>query len=266
MNLSPLVSRYFQDCARGLLGWSLAMVVICLLYLPLYPSMKQSDLLSAKLEALPPEMLDGFGLDALTMSNPAGYTEQTVFSMLGLLIMLIAAIGLGARSIAGAEESGALELTLAHAAGRRTVVLSRVLVLILFIATMALCTALAVALLNGPSQLELSGLGILAAAAGLGMIALLHGMLALALGAATGRRGLALAVASSVAVLGYLARNLGGRIADWIPDLSPFEWGLGSHPLQTGFDWTGLGGLGAGALLLAVIAVVTFERRDLRAA
>lgn len=265
MNVAPMISRHFRDSVRGLLGWSAGLAAVCLLYLPLYPSMRQTDLLSAKLDALPTEMLDGLGMDTLTMGTPAGYAEQTIFAMLGLLIILIAAIGHGARAIAGDEENGALELVLAHATGRRSLVTARCAVLVIFVAALALVTGVTVSLLNEPSQLELPAEGIAAASTALGMIALLHGMLALAVGAATGRRTVALAVASVVAALGYIARNMGERIAGWVPDVSPFEWGMGSQPLTNGFDWAGLGGLAAGCGILALIALFFFGRRDLRA-
>lgn len=265
MNVAPLVSRHFLDSVHGLLGWSAGLAAVCLLYLPLYPSMSETDLLSAKLDALPKEMLDGLGMDTLTMGTPAGYAEQTVFAMLGLLIILIAAIGHGARAIAGDEEDGALELTLAHATGRNSLVVARGVVLVVFVAVLALVVGVVVSLLNAPSQLELPAEGIAAASAALGMIALFHGMLALAVGAATGRRTAALAVASVVAALGYIARNMGERIADWVPDASPFEWGLGGQPLSNGFDWAGLGALAAGCGVLALIALFFFARRDVRA-
>lgn len=264
MNTTPLISRHALDSRRALIGWCLGMVAVCLVYLPLYPSMRESDLLGSKLQALPTEMLDGFGMDALTMGTPAGYAEQTVFAMLGLLLALIAAIGHGARAVAGDEEDGALELTLAHATGRRSLVVARIATLVLLVTAVAAVTGLTVGALNGPAQLDLPTEGIAAAAASLGMVALLHGMLALTVGAITGRRSIALAVASVVAVAGYIARNMGARIADWVPELSPFQWAFGSSPLENGVDWTGLGGLGAVTVALAVVAVVAFDRRDLR--
>jgi len=83
------------------------------------------------------------------------------------------------------------------------------------------------------------------------VIAGLFSTLALAVGAATGRRGTALAVASGVAVAGYVLRAIGNLTgSSWMTSVSPFHWYLGSDPLGTG----GVSGAGV-ALLLAVTVV-----------
>ncbi len=86
-----------------------------------------------------------------------------------------------------------------------------------------------------------------------------------AAGAATGRRGWASGLATSVALVPYLVDALAG-VVDWLEPfdrLSPFHWAIGNLPLVHGLS---VGGtvllIGSSAALLA-LAVHQFDRRDL---
>jgi ABC-2 type transport system permease protein len=87
---------------------------------------------------------------------------------------------------------------------------------------------------------------------------------AFAVGAATGRRGIALGTAAAVAVAAYLLSYLSPIAeAPWMERISPFHWYIGAEPLATGVDWPGLGLLAALAVLAAVGGAAAFDRRDL---
>jgi ABC-2 type transport system permease protein len=97
------------------------------------------------------------------------------------------------------------------------------------------------------------------------MLGIAMGWSALAIGAATGSRALALAVTGSLAALTYLAGSLSGlvaflRNAKWI---SPFFYATDGSPLVHGYTWWHafvLGGVGAVAL---AIGLLLFDRRNL---
>lgn len=264
-NVPTLVGRWLQDHRRAMVVWGLGIAAVAALYLPLYPSMRASGLLGDKLDALPSEMLDGFGMDTLTMSTPWGYTHQMVFSMLGVLVMLCLSISQGTRAIAGDEESGALELTLARAVSRSGVLLARLIGIAAVVGVVTLVLLAAVAVLSRPSELDLVATNLLAETLALYLLAMTFALLAVSVGAFTGRRTLTLGVASAVAVAMWFLHNMGSRIADWVPDLSPFQWAFGNTPLRQGFDAGGLAGLGIACAVLAAAAFVGFNRRDLRA-
>ncbi|GAB48019.1 ABC transporter permease subunit [Mobilicoccus pelagius] len=265
MNIAPLLTRRLRESARGLVGWTLGLAAVCALYLPLFPSMRTSGLLGDKLEAMPTEMLDSLGMDAATMGTGWGYTHETVFSMLGMLLLLVVGITHGARAIAGDEESGALELTLAHATDRRSVLLARLIGVVAVVVGLTTFTTLLVAALNGPSELGLSADGLLGEGVALGLLVLVHALVAFAVGAATGRRSLALGVATAVAALGWFVHTMGAKVQENLPAASPFEWAYGSDPLVNGPDPGGLLALAATCIVLIALAAITFPRRDLRA-
>lgn len=118
----PVFSRLLADNRRALFGWTLGVVVLCLLYLPLYPSLGGAEL-EALFAQLPEAFQSAFGLT--TLVDGVGYTHSTLLSLSGVLLLLIAVLGWSARAIGGDEETGALELLLAHAVTRTQLVVRR---------------------------------------------------------------------------------------------------------------------------------------------
>ncbi|GAB79049.1 ABC-2 type transport system permease protein [Austwickia chelonae] len=264
MNTAPLYRRWLADHHRQTLSWTAGLIGVCLLYLPLFPSMRDSGLIGDKLNVMPKEMIETFGMDIMTMSTGWGYTHQTVFGMLGLLLLLVLAVSQGAAAVAGDEESGTLELTLSHATDRRSVLTARLLAVTSIIIGTTAALTLGVTALAVPAGLELTALGLFAEGTALALLVLTHGLIALSVGATTGRRTVAVGAATVVGVLGWFAHNMGARAASWLPDLSPFHWAFRAQPLQGEVDLPGLCALGATCLVLAMTAYVGFSRRDLR--
>jgi len=100
------------------------------------------------------------------------------------------------------------------------------------------------------------------------LLAVGFGMIALAIGAATGRRGLALGITSALAVLTYLVWALGSSVDALAPvePLSPFRWFGEPQPVSNGTGWENVLVLVAIPVVAYVVARVTFERRDLGSA
>ena len=96
-------------------------------------------------------------------------------------------------------------------------------------------------------------------------LAVCFAMIALAAGAATGRAGVAGALAGGITVLSYLvATMLPVAGLDGWAQVSPWHYYNGSDPLTNGLDPAHLAVLGGVALLAAAVSWVTFKRRDLR--
>ncbi len=124
---------------------------------------------------------------------------------------------------------------------------------------------LAGVLAGGPLVgLEVGVAGLAAAVASQTLLAVLFGGVAMAVGAATGSRGLATGVGAAAAVAAYLVHSLAPLAEALKPlrRLSPIWWATGNDPLQHGL---GVGLLLVLAVLGAVLAVGgrLFIRRDL---
>jgi ABC-2 type transport system permease protein len=119
--------------------------------------------------------------------------------------------------------------------------------------------------LNPVAGLDLGGWRLATAIAGLAGLGLLFGWLAVAVGAASGSRALAIGIPAALAAFGYLVNGLHG-LAGWLDPfrlVSPF-WLVGSAPLQGGIRGWGLGVVVVLSALALLGGALLVERRDLR--
>lgn len=247
-----------RDAARGLVWWSAGIVALVLLTNAFYPSIRGNEDYERLLDDYPDVVKAFIGED---LTSPAGYLESQLFSFMVPLLLLIYAVGAGARAIAGEEEAGTLDLLLAQPVSRTRVVLEKAGALAALLAVLAVVLFAAIWAPASAFELDIGAGNVVAAVAGSYLIALLHGYVALLVGAATGSRAAALGVSAVLAVGAYFLNALGevvDALEPWRP-VSPF-----SHvgdPLRNGF--------GAGMLVLLGLAAIAaaaapalFARRD----
>ena len=123
------------------------------------------------------------------------------------LIVLVLAIGSGARTFAGEEEAGRLELVLSYPLRRRNAVLAKALAVAAEIAVVCAAGFVALAALDGLVGLDLDFGRLAAALGGLAALGLLYGWLAVALGAAYPSKLLALGIPAGYAAAAYLVER-----------------------------------------------------------
>ncbi|MGX1160019.1 ABC-2 type transport system permease protein [Arthrobacter sp. SLBN-100] len=261
----PLFRRAFFDTWRSTLAWAAGLAAAAFLYLPLYPSIGGSAQMQELMDALPVEMTKALNYDQI--ATGPGYTQATLFGLLGFLLMTIASVAWGAAAVGGDEESGQLELTLAHGVRRVQVVLERALALLLRVVLLAGIVFVLVLLLNGPSQLGIDPGNLSGAAVLFAGLALLSGTAALCAGAITGRRTYGISAGAAVGVLGYVFNAVGRQSQDveWLLDISPYHWAYGNAPVVNGADWAAAAWLWGISAALVALAAVALERRDVGA-
>jgi ABC-2 type transport system permease protein len=196
-----------------------------------------------------------------------GWFRSEIGSIYGPLLIAAVAITGAAASTAGEEEDRILALVLAQPIKRARLVAAKGaaiagLVLIVAVATW-------VGLISG---VALGGGGIsvghLAAfSLELAFFGFATGAIALALGAGTGRRSLAIGAAAGVAVVGWLINGFAPLVSAlaWLKYLSLFYYYSGHDPLTRGVDILDTVVMGTFTLLLTALAMLGIERRDLRA-
>jgi hypothetical protein len=99
---------------------------------------------------------------------------------------------------------------------------------------------------------------------GVGLLGLLHGWLALAVGAARPSRALAIGIPAAAAAGAYLIGGL-HELAAWLDPLrflSSFWW-VGQGPLSNGVTWWHLAVVAAAGLVALAAAGRLIDRRDL---
>ena len=261
MSALPLFRRALADSWRGLLGWALGLTAVVGMYLPLYPSIGGNTEFVSIIESMPPALVASLNFDQIT--SGAGYTLSTVYGLLGFVLLTIAAAGWGANAIAGDEERGSLELTLAHGVSRTQLLLERLAAIVVKLVALVAWITLLAAVLNEPSELGLSVEGIVAGGTASLGIALVTTTVALLAGALVGRRSIAVGAGAGIAVVGYALNALGNQSSDleWLHPLSPYHWAFGVNPLESGFE-ASVGLLYAVAIIASTAAVLAFQRRD----
>ncbi|MET4589230.1 ABC transporter permease subunit [Arthrobacter sp. 754] len=261
----PLFRRAFFDTWRSTLGWGAGLAAAIFLYLPLYQSLGGSAQMRDLIKALPAEMTKALNYDQI--ATGPGYTQATQFGLIGFMLMTIASVAWGAAAVGGDEESGQLELTLAHGVTRAQVVLERALALLLRLVLLTALVFVLIRLLNEPAQLEIRPENLFGASVLFAGLALLSGTVALCVGAITGRRTYGLAAGAAVGVLGYVFNAVGRQSQDveWLLNLSPYHWAYGNSPVANGADWAAAGWLWGISAGLVVLAAVALSRRDVGA-
>lgn len=259
----PVFRRSIRESWRGVAGWSIGVAAVLLLYLPLYPSLGADGQLQDIIDAMPKQLIDTLGYDQI--SSGAGYAQSTFFGLMGFLLLTIAAVLWGSGAIAGAEESGRLELDLAHGIGRAQYAIESALSVLVRLLWLGLFSGLLVWALNGPSELGLDPSRLTGACAALVGLAFLTAAVALLAGAASGRRSMATGFGAGIAVLGYVLQAVAKQSPDldWLRALSPYAWVYHEPPLQDGVHVGGLALTWGLALLCAAASALLLRRRDI---
>jgi ABC-2 type transport system permease protein len=255
--------KTLADQRRALTGWALGMAALVLLYASFYPSIKGNASLNQYFDSLPDTVRNMIG--CIDFSSPTCYLQSEIFSIMGPLLLMILAIGAGARGIAGEEERGTLDLLLANPIPRRRLLLEKFWAMVVATGGVGVVMWLAVALF-GPLfglRINLANLGeaVLSAV----LLAIGFGAGALAMGAWQGKRGLAIAVVASVGVVTYLFNVLAPSVDALrsMQKLSPFYYYIGNDPLRNGLDPIHALVLVVLTAVLLGLALLAFERRDL---
>ncbi len=259
----PVLRWVLRLQRRALLGWGVALAAVSALYISFWPAMGDTAEMQALVDSMPEALVTAMGYDAI--GSPAGYLESTVYGLLAPILMLVFALAFGARLIAGDEEAGDLELEATSTVGRTRLLLERYLALALGVVWLAVAVGAVSLGLARALGMDIGTGPLLGATVGLLLLVLALGSVTFAVGAASGRRALALAVGSALAVLAYVAHALAPLLDNgaWLERLSPFYWYLGNDPLNEGLGLPGAAALAALAFISLVVAVVAYDRRDL---
>ena len=261
--VSSIWVKSISDYQTLLLITSAAMFLVMGVMLgPMYASLPEETRVA--FHNFPEELIALFGGGDL--GTPEGwYTLETFGLMAPLSVILVTAV-MGAGALAGEESRRTMGLLLANPISRSRIVMEKAATMVLFGIAVGVATFAGVALGSVLGDLGMSIGNIAATSALQVLVGLVFGALALALSAGTGRTGVAVIGAAGAALVFHLLTsfaNITGALSalEW---LSPFHYYLGSDPLNTGMDWGNAVVLLVLALALIGLALVLFQRRDIR--
>lgn len=259
--LRNVFTKSLWDQRRGLLGWGIGVAVLVLLEAALWPTVRAMPGFEEFLDNYPEAMRELFNLNEFATGR--GFLNAELYSLILPILFIVFGIGRGARSIAGEEEAGTLDVLLLTPVSATRLVLQQAAALITGVLTLGAVLFASVVVLSPVFDL---GIRVGDAATGslaMSLLGIEFGCIALAVGAVTGRRGLAIGVGATAAVAAYLLYAMGqlvDAVRPWQP-LSPFHQALEGGPLGAGLP-ASYGWMVIVAAVVVAVALPIFDRRD----
>jgi ABC-2 type transport system permease protein len=240
------------------------MFLMCVLMGPLYKLMDQ--VLLQYTEQLPEAMWAFVGSTAKGMSTPQDFYEGEIFGLMAWMAVMVMTVIIGSRALAGEEADRTMGLLLANPIRRSTVVVEKTYAMTVYAVIVGFVTWAGVWIGSLLGGLGISPLNIAATTALAVLVGLVFGAVALLLSAATGRTKVAVYGTIGITLAMFLINSIAilNHTIDALAALTPFGHYLTNSPLSNGMDWGNAAMLSAAFVLLVVLAVVLFDRRDLR--
>lgn len=245
---------------RSAIGYAAGMALYTLVVVALYPSFKNSTSLNSLSGSTAAAL---FGVTG-PLTSPGGWLNGNIYGNFFPLIMLLLTIGYGAAALAGQDEDGTLALITALPIRRRAILFQKagaMAVQALFLAAAATICVVA----GRGFQLTISPANAIAISAALVLMGLDFGLITMAVGAATGRRGTALGIGAGLAAASYLLSSLASTISWLRPGryLSLFYWSVGNDQISRGVSLGDFIAVIVVGLCALAAAVAAFRRADL---
>lgn len=260
-----LLGSVFRKTVRDWLLWTsiavIAMWLISLLYIGIMGA--SGDAYVTMMDDLPDIVANIYGQNDGTA---AGLALSGIYFLIGPMVLLTYAIGLGSSAAVGEEEARTLGILLSGPLRRRSILIAKTTVAVTGMVLITLLTALGVFAAAALMDLDLSSQNVLGVSIQMLGMVLLFGALALGISAWRGSSALGIGVAAGMAVTSYFVTTL-LPVVEQLSDvarLTPWYLYSGADALHEGVD----------IALLAVAVVITvalfglgafaLDRRDLK--
>lgn len=242
-----------------LLWWFIGIAAVTLLTVSFYHSFRATDV-DQLLKSLPPAVQAIAG-DTDSFKSVDGYLRQQVFVLRLPLLCIILAIALLVGLTAGDEQKGLLETQLSLPVSRSRLLLHKLAagLVILVLASLGAVVGIIVGAALIGESFDLGN--ILQYTLNCVLVAAVYGLVGFAVAAVTGRRALALGIASGFAFASYLLNSMAPSVSslETIDKLTFFHY-YQNDPLH----FTNLLVLLLSAAALIAISWAGFNRRDIR--
>ncbi len=263
--LNSVFSKTLFDMRRGLIWWSIGLILINLMIVLIFPSIEESSAaLTEYMENLPPAMTALFG-DIANFTTMEGYLGLELFSFFLPALTLGFGIAYGGSAIGSEEDTGTLDALLSYPITRRSVLTQKFGAIIVFAALVLVASTIGLLLGIAMVDSSIDIVNLAAAVLNVGLLTLLFGTLTLALTGVGLNRGAASGIAAGLAAITYLMNTLAplANLPDVVRHVTPWYYYDAVEVLQSGPEPLNAGVLLVGIVILLVIGLVGFQRRDI---
>ena len=246
---------------RGLLaGISIALLVVSIGYLALYPSLEEQ--LTTMAEDLPDVYTALLG--DVDLASPTGYIRSQVYSLLGPLLVVGGCIAAGS-GLARAERDRTLAIFVVTPLDRHELAGAWVGFVVAVAVLCGLAIVVGVSIGAPLAGADVSFGSLLAATIPIVVFGVFVGGVALVVAAATGAPGTATATGWGLVAAAFVANSIAELIdsASWLAEISPWSWHASGRAVDGPADLLGLGLLTAAAAIALAVAANAFGRRNL---
>lgn len=262
--LTSVFLKSLRDQLGAIAAWGGGLAALCWLTLLFYPAVQGLGDINRILQQMP--QLSGFLGDIASFTSLEGYTTSSLLVYLPL-VLAIYTIATAVGMIGGEITSGTMDFLLEHPVTRGRVVLEKFAALVVAVLAIGALTGLGLWLGGITINADIGFDRWLLAGLNLVPLTLFFGALAFMLSCAVRGRGVAIGVASAVAVGGFILNGLAPLVASL---RTHREWTIyylfaAGKPLSAGINMGDAAILLAGSLICLVIAVLAFDRRDMLA-
>lgn len=263
MLLRSIFLKTIRDARLGLFWWSIGLSAMTLVNVLYYPSIKELSDFNKLLEGN--DAIKAFTGNITSFTTPEGFLDSQIFFLLGPLLFIVYAVTVGSGALAGEEGRKTLPMLVSQPRSRTRILLEKYAAMLA--TTLLLFGVFFVITWGGivAVAMQISVWKVLGASAAMVLLGIFFGSLAFLLGAATGKRGLAVGVSSALAVAAYLLNALAPLVKSLkdYQGFSPFDWYIGNDPIMNGLRLADMALLIGGSALFVALAVVLFRRRDI---
>ena len=257
---APMLRNVFlkslRDQRRSFTWWAIGLVALTMLTVLFYPSLGDAPELN---ELLGDEdsIMRAFVGDITDLTSPEGFLNSQLYFLLVPLLLIVFAVSGGSGAIAGEEEKGTLDLLFSHPVRRSTVVLQKAGSMTISVLVLAAVVGVTVVIGALIVDMDIGMASVAAVTLSSALLGLFFGALALAMGCATGRRGMTLGVTGAAAVFAYFINALRpvSELLEPARFSTPFYYYIGADPLSNGLSLAHAAVLVAATALLCLAAV-----------
>ena len=263
--LGSVFSKTLFDMRRGLIWWSVGLILTNLLIVLIFPSIEESSAaLTEYMNNLPPAFMALVG-DITNFTTMEGYLGLELFSFFLPALTLAFGVAYGGSAIGSEEDSGTLDVLLSYPISRRSVLAQKFGAIAVF--AILVLVASTIGLLLGVVMVDSSIdiVNLSAAVLNVGLLTLFFGTLTLALTGVGLNRGAASGISAGLAAITFLMNSLAplADLPDVIRHITPWYYYDATEVLQSGPEPVNIAILLAGIVILLVIGLVGFQRRDI---
>jgi len=261
MSAFPVLRRTLRELRWQVVGYGVGLAFWAFLVAIIFPTMSEEF---ADFE-LPDFYAEIFGEQVANFADPATFVSIEYFTWVPVVLAVYAVVA-STGTLAGEESRGTADFLFAQPVSRRRMYVEKLAgwgvgaVLILLLTNIGFLLGLPLVDMGELSLLELFGASMIA----IPLLAV-FATAGLLLGAVAPTRGTAAAILTVFVVASYVFTSFAQLTAqtEWMRYVSPFYYAGLTEVLTEGVDWSNQAILVAGAIILGVLGVVAFERRDI---